>query len=118
MAFAPGAVVADIKRPFGIAGIIANIGKHGTAQPYYDAVRIALPIGKIRFVYGPLLVGCSLFNWFEDRGALVLDEEHDKPRGPRVACIPAHDVNVVGSLVIGLSGRQRDLRRTSNLHHD
>jgi hypothetical protein len=83
-----------------------------------DVIRIALPIGKIRFVHGRLLVGFHLLNWIEDRGALVLDEEHDKLCGPRVACIPAHDVNVVGSLVIGLSWLQCDLRSISNLHHD
>src|SRR3954454_6391227 len=62
-------------------------------------------------------VALGLLRWFEDRGALVLDEEHDKLGGPRVAFIPAHDVNVVVSLVIGLSRRHSsspfDLRGVS-----
>jgi hypothetical protein len=87
-------------------------------DPSISSRGTALQIGKVRSVHGRLLVAFGLLHWFEDRGALVLDKEHDKLGGPRVACIPAHDVNVVGTLVIGLSRRQRDLGRISKLHHN
>src|SRR6185436_4424372 len=52
------------------------------------------------------------------RGALVLQQKDQKLGGFGAACVPSHDMDIVGAFIEGLSGIQRHLRSSLHLHHD
>jgi hypothetical protein len=54
----------------------------------------------------------------QDRGALVLDEEHHELGRLRRARVAAHDVHVVRTFIEDLACLQRDGLAPAHLHHD
>src|SRR5215470_4449360 len=65
-----------------------------------------------------MFCGSDLFSSYEQRGASILHEEHDKFRRFGLACIPPNNVNIVRAFVEGLTGAYGRFLSASHLHHD
>ena len=65
-----------------------------------------------------MLVILVLVGRNQHRSAFVLHEEHDEFRGFGLASVPPNNVDIIGTFIKSLTGRQGRFLSASHLHHD